>query len=292
MTSYRAEVEFALELASECGAIALAYHEGERAALETEEKANNGGLVTRADREIDARLVSAIRERFPDDAVLAEESAEGSDRLQKDRCWMIDPVDGTKEFASRDPSWAIHIGLCLEGRPVMGVVAQPTAERVSWGVVEGEDAGAWTRYQEGPVTPVRPSGRRRPELRLVSSKSHSSPRTLKVLELLEVADSAHLRTGSTGVKISLVARGEADIYAHPTRGTKLWDGCAPQALIEGAGGRLTDVFGKPLRYLDDELGNLRGLLATSGPIHQEVVDVIGPFVEEWFSLKASGQIGS
>jgi 3'(2'), 5'-bisphosphate nucleotidase len=284
MASLDRELELALDLARDCGKIALHYHRGDREKLEAEEKddARGGGLVTRADTEIDAALVSEIRNRFPNDAVLAEESVEDSDRNQRDRCWMIDPIDGTKEFASRDPSWAIHIGLCIEGRPVLGVVAQPAAHRVSWGVTQGPDAGAWTMNDAGDKSPLRVSTRAIDRLRMVSSKSHSSPRTLKVLELLSIDDDDHLRTGSTGVKISMIARDEADVYVHPTRGTKLWDSCAPEALLVAAGGRLTNVFGQLLPYTDAEVENTRGLLATHGTLHDEIVDRIAADAAEWF----------
>lgn len=278
------ELQLALELARDCGQIALHYHLGAHEKLEAEEKeqARGGGLVTRADTEIDAALVSEIRRRFPNDAVLAEESVEDSDRNSRDRCWMIDPIDGTKEFASRDPSWAIHIGLCIEGRPVLGVVAQPAAGRVSWGITEGENAGAWIEQDEGDPTPLRVSTRDIDHLRMVSSKSHSSPRTLRVLELLSIDDEDHLRTGSTGVKISLIAHDEADVYVHPTRGTKLWDSCAPEALLAAAGGRLTDVFGRPLRYTDANVENARGLLASHGTLHDEIVRRIAADAAQWF----------
>lgn len=284
MAAFDKELELALDLARDCGKIALHYHLGDHEKLEAEEKeqARGGGLVTRADTEIDAALVSEIRNRFPNDAVLAEESAEDSDRNTRDRCWMIDPVDGTKEFASRDPSWAIHIGLCVEGRPVLGVVAQPAARRVSWGITEGDSAGAWIRQDDADATPLRVSTRDIGHLRMVSSKSHSSPRTLRVLELLSIDDQDHLRTGSTGVKISMIARDEADVYVHPTRGTKLWDSCAPEALLVAAGGRLTDVFGKPLRYTDANVENSVGLLASHGTLHDEIVGRIAEDAAEWF----------
>lgn len=277
------ELDFALELARECGQIALAYHLGEHDELHAEEKARGQGLVTVADTEIDAKLVAALRQRFPADGVLAEESAKETDRLERDRCWMVDPIDGTKEFASRDPSWAIHIGLCIEGRPVLGVVAQPAVQRLSWGIVEGVGRGAWSTVDDGAAVPVSPTARGMGEFRLVSSKSHSSPRTLRLIELLEVRPEDHLRTGSAGVKMSMVGRGEADVYGHPTRGTKLWDSCAPEALLVAAGGRLTDIFGKPLVYDDPEVENLKGLLATNGPQHDAIVELIAADVAEWFA---------
>ncbi len=287
MLDLRPELEVALRLADECGAIALRYQQGGADALQTEEKAHGGGPVTRADKEVDRRLVEALLEAFPGDTILAEESHAES-RLpptlrgrREGRCWLIDPVDGTRDFARGEPHWAIHIGLAIEGRPLLGVVAEPAKGRLTWGLVEGEGAGASCRDAKGErsVTVASPN---RAALRLVSSKSHSSPRTDEIAARLGVPPDRHQRIGSTGVKITMVARGEADVYAHPTAGTKLWDSGAPQAILEAAGGRLTDLAGQPLRYLDEDIGNRRGLLATSAALQAEVADELASMAADWF----------
>ncbi|PRQ04410.1 adenosine-3'(2'),5'-bisphosphate nucleotidase [Enhygromyxa salina] len=103
------------------------------------------------------------------------------------------------------------------------------------------------------------------------------------MKLLEITPEQTLRTASTGVKVSMVARGEAEIYAHPTAGTKLWDSAAPQALLHAAGGRLTDMRGDPLVYTGPEVANDRGLLATArGVDHDALVERLRPLTDEWF----------
>lgn len=287
MLDLRPELDLALRLADECGAIALRYQQGGDEALQTEEKAHGGGPVTRADKEVDRRIVDALLEAFPGDTILAEES-HAEARLPPDlrgrregRCWLIDPVDGTRDFARGEPHWAIHIGLAVEGRPLLGVVAEPAKGRLTWGLVEGEGAGAWCRDATGDRT-IRVASAVGDALRLVSSKSHSSPRTDEIATALGVPPERHQRLGSTGVKITRVARGEADVYAHPTAGTKLWDSGAPQAILEAAGGRLTDLTGEPLRYLDEDIGNRRGLLATSTALHPEVAARMSTLAADWF----------
>ncbi len=269
----------ALELARECGRIALAYQTGGTAAMETRDKPGDEGPVTRADTEINARLVEALRAAFPGDAVIGEESdGDAAAAAGASRCWYIDPIDGTTEFALGDACWAIQIGLCVDGEPVLGVVYEAAVRRLAWGV---RGRGAWVDRGEGPAAPLRPSTRGLADLRVVSSKSHASPRTGEVLAALGIPPERNLRTGSVGVKIGYIARGDAELYVHPRTGTKLWDTCAPAALLQAAGGAVTDLWGRPLRYDPRRLRHDAGLIASHGPHHAEIVATLRPRVEAW-----------
>lgn len=289
MSALTRELEFSLDLARRCGVIAVDIQRGGAASLDAREKDDDQGLVTRADMELNRRIVSALSEAFPADAIIAEETAEliQSGNIHRDtrRCWYIDPVDGTKEFASGDDTWAIHIGLCIDGRPVLGVVHEPAQQRLNWGVLD-PDTGASiaARFQvgDGSAQALAPTSRGLDALRLVSSKSHSSPRTLEVMATLGIDPADNLRVGSVGVKVSAIARAAAEVYAHPKSGTKLWDSCAPQAVLTAAGGAMTDVTGRPLDYRGASLVNTRGLLATHGPHHAEIVERLAPLTSKWF----------
>lgn len=269
----------ALELARECGRIALAYQTGGAAAMETRDKPGDEGPVTRADTEINARLVEALRAGFPGDAVIGEESdGDAAAAAGASRCWYIDPIDGTTEFALGDTCWAIQIGLCIDGEPALGVVFEAAARRLSWGL---RGRGAWAEFDEGPATPLRPSTRGLADLRVVSSKSHASPRTDEVLAALAIPPARNLRTGSVGVKVGYIARGDAELYVHPRTGTKLWDTCAPAALLQAAGGVVTDLWGRPLRYDPRRLRHDAGLIASHGPHHAAIVATLRPRVAAW-----------
>ncbi len=289
MPALTRELEFSVDLARQCGVIAVEIQRGGASTLDAREKSHNQGLVTRADMEINQRIVAALSEVFPNDAIIAEETAEeitsGNLHRQTRRCWYIDPVDGTREFANGDDTWAIHIGLCIDGRPVLGVVHEPAQDRVNWGVLDPETgASLAARYQigDGPSRPLTPTSRGTHELRLVSSKSHSSPRTLEIMRVLGIAPEDNLRVGSVGVKVSAIARGDAEAYVHPKTGTKLWDSCAPHAVLAAAGGTMTDVTGRPLDYLGSSLVNTRGLLATHGPHHDAILQRLKPLNDQWF----------
>ncbi|MEZ4451058.1 MAG: 3'(2'),5'-bisphosphate nucleotidase CysQ [Nannocystaceae bacterium] len=277
------ELDFALELAERCGAIALELQRQGPDALCTREKTGDDGPVTRADTEINSVIVGALRATFPGDAIVAEESAESSHAVRQaaPRCWFIDPIDGTTEYARGEDSWAIHIGLCVDGEPTLGVVHEGARGRTSWGIGRGEGAGAWGRRAGGEPFPLRPGGGALDRLRMVSSKSHASPRITAVMEALAIPPERNLRIGSLGVKLMTIAWGEADVYVHPRSGTKLWDTCAPEAVLRAAGGVTTDLRGAPLRYRDPTVHNLAGIVSTRGDVNLDILARLLPLTSTW-----------
>jgi 3'-phosphoadenosine 5'-phosphosulfate (PAPS) 3'-phosphatase len=278
------ELAVALDVVGRCGELALAMQAGGDASLRTAEKANDQGPVTRADLAVEKALLEALRTHFPDDAILAEESAGSSNWRSHERVWMIDPVDGTKDFAEGDPAWAIHVALTINGRPTLGIVHEPAHRRMCWAVDHVDMHKAWCRHDSGNcVEALHGLGQLTPEWRLVTSKSHRSERLDAIMDRLGISAAQTLRTPSTGVKLSMVARGIADVYAHPTLGTKLWDSAAPQVLLHAAGGTLTDMLGAPLVYDGGEVENRRGLLASRrGVDHAALVEQLRPLAELWF----------
>jgi len=272
------ELSLALDLARSCGAHALAIQTtGE---LETRDKADNEGPVTRADTEVNTQIVAALRAAFPDDDIIAEES--DGELRGRARCWYIDPIDGTTEFARGENEWAVHIGLCIDGEPVLGVVHEAGAGRLSWGLRWRGEARALLEVG-GEVRPLRTGTTHLDALRLISSKSHASPRIAAVMAALAIPATRNLRVGSTGVKMMAVARDLADLYVHPSLGTKLWDSCAPHAVLLAAGGMISDVRGVPLVYDPNHLPNDFGVLASHGPEHAAIVAAIRPIVAGWFA---------
>lgn len=284
MSVLEQELNTALELVKTCGQTALAIQRGGERALAVEDKPDNQGPVTQADLAVEAKIVEVLRATFPDDAILAEEKARDAAWLERERVWMIDPVDGTRDFAEGSASWAIHIGLVIAGRPALGVVHEPGADRTSWAIDHEGERSAWTRT--GEATPLALHGlglAHQHRWRLVTSKSHRSPRLDPLAQALDITREQQLRTGSTGVKISMVARNEAEIYAHPTPGTKLWDSCAPHVILAATGGTLTTVAGEPLRYDTADIRHDHGLLATGRDTdHDAIVERLRPLANEWF----------
>ena len=241
--------------------------------------------VTIADKVASEMIVAGLRAAFPDDPIISEESPDNlvaatpsrplhlaPGALAKARYWLVDPIDGTKDFIRGTDGFAVMIGLVIDGTPVLGVVHQPTIDRTFFATPEGafvDHAGTRTRLVVDPVRDVAAA-------RLVASASHRSDDIDRVKATLGIDDEENV--GSVGVKLALIALGVRDLYVNPWPKTKAWDTCAPEAILVGAGGRLSDLFGAPIDYTG-RLDHPRGLVASNGHIHEEVVAKIGPLFE-------------
>jgi 3'(2'), 5'-bisphosphate nucleotidase len=169
------------------------------------------------------------------------------------------------------------IGLLRGCRPVLGVVHQPAIDAPHGRTfIATPDGGAHIVTSSG-VQALRVSEvAAAADARLVASASHRSPDIDKVKDALGIANEQNV--GSVGVKLCLIALGVRDLYVNPAAKTKVWDTCAPEAILAGAGGRLSDLFGASVDYL--ELRQRRGLVASNGHVHQEVVDKLGPLFKK------------
>ncbi|ANU07201.1 3'(2'),5'-bisphosphate nucleotidase CysQ [Paraurantiacibacter namhicola] len=178
------------------------------------------------DRAANEYLVAALAELRPDDGILSEESKDTIARLSKDRVWIVDPVDGTREYGEGREDWAVHVGLAVEGAPAIGAVALPGRDMV-------------LRTDEPVSLPAAPQ-----RLRMVVSRSRPAAEALAVAEAL---DAQLVPMGSAGAKAMAVIRGDADIYLH-TGGQYEWDNCAPAAVALAHGLHASRVDGSPLAY--------------------------------------------
>ena len=179
-----------------------------------------------ADRTANAFLLSALAMLRPKDAILSEESPDDLARLQARRVWIIDPLDGTREYAAGRSDWAVHVALSVDGMPVAGAVAQPDLGRIA---VTGEAKPAPT-VARPPI--------------VIVSRSRPSERTGPLVERL--GGELH-ELGSAGAKAMAVIAGEADLYFHEG-GQNEWDNCAPVAVAKAAGLAACRVDGTEIRY--------------------------------------------
>lgn len=173
-------------------------------------------------------LVHALRQQRPDDGLLSEESKDTEERLSRERVWIVDPVDGTREYGEERSDWAVHVGLAVNGTAELGAVALPG--RVG-GIVLRSDLP-----REVPAAAERP--------RMVVS------RTRPAAEALTVAERLHgelVPMGSAGAKAMAVVLGEAEIYLH-SGGQYEWDSCAPVAVARAHGLHCSRIDGSPLVY--------------------------------------------
>jgi len=276
-TNYKPEIAVATELARAAGAVLLRHYNSPflveqkvNALQETEE-------VTAADREANELIVGRLKREFPEDGILAEESTDTEHRLEKDRVWLIDPMDGTKNFIRRDGDFAVQIGLAVNGESVLGTVYQPVRE-VLYRAVRG--SGSWIEEKDRAARRMSVSHRTNPnEMVLASSRSHRSPRMEQVVSTFQFKN--EVRRGSVGVKIGLITEQQADLYLHLSPSTKQWDTCGPEIILHEAGGRLTDLFGQPLRYNGIRIDNRNGVVATNGAAHNMVIENLAPLLREF-----------
>lgn len=171
-------------------------------------------------------LIHAIREQRPDDGLLSEEEKDNAERLSKSRVWIIDPVDGTREYGEARADWAVHVALAVDGVPSIGAVALP-----GLGLVLRSD-----QPQALPPLPATP--------RLVVSRTRPAKEAVDVAEKI---GAELIPMGSAGAKAMAIVRGEAEIYLH-TGGQYEWDSCAPVAVAAAHGLHVSRVDGTPLIY--------------------------------------------
>ncbi|MFC2993573.1 3'(2'),5'-bisphosphate nucleotidase CysQ [Halomonas tibetensis] len=212
-----------------------------------EEKEDKSPL-TEADKAANAIIEAALHALPQGIPVLSEENTEGFAGADTDgRYWLVDPLDGTKEFIKRNGEFTVNIALIENGRPVLGVVVAP-ALGVSYLAAQGVGAFKveWGKEKSGERQPIRVSGPPAEGVawRVVGSRSHPSPDLTEWLEQLDEHDMVPM---GSSLKLCLVAEGAADVY--PRLGpTCIWDTGAAQAVVEQAGGRVETLAGQPLSY--------------------------------------------
>ena len=234
--------------------------------------------VTIADREASRIIVDGLIAAFPNDAVLSEEEKDDLKlRLSKRRVWIIDPIDGTAGFVKHDGDFCVQIGLAEDGLPVLGVVYIPAYDLLTY-AVKGSGSYLVTTGSE-PKRMQTVCCREFTDMVLAVSRNHLSSRMDRIIEHFRFT--RIVRRGSVGLKVGLIVDRTCDLYIHPSPRTKLWDTCAPQIILEEAGGRLTDLFGLPIRYDTADLQNHNGIVATSGEAHADVIDHLRPLLAEF-----------
>ncbi|MCS6843161.1 MAG: 3'(2'),5'-bisphosphate nucleotidase CysQ [Caldilineales bacterium] len=225
--------------------------------------------VTAADHAANEILLSGLTAAFPDDGFLSEETADNRSRLDRRRVWLIDPLDGTREFIDGIPEFSIMVGLAIAGRPALGVVYQPIADLLYRGA---PDIVAEVVCRD-EIAPLAVSAVREPAaMRLVVSRSHRNPLVNDVRRRLGIQQERP--SGSVGLKVGLLATGQCDLYIHPAPGLKEWDTCAPEAILQAAGGMVTDGWGRPLQYNKLDVRQRQGLLASNGVAHDQIVAAV------------------
>ncbi|SFP35746.1 inositol monophosphatase family protein [Sphingomonas rubra] len=209
----------AAAIAEEAGALLLA--------IRAEGRETGEALGDRGDREANALILARLAAARPGDFVLSEESVDDRRRCGARRAWIVDPLDGTRDYADGRDDWAVHIGLALDGRPAIGAVAVPERGRV------------WSTDTVTPPPPRTPG-----RLRVVASRTRCPAVVHRIADAL---GAEVIGMGSAGAKAMAVVDGRADLYLHDG-GQYEWDNCAPAAVALAAGLHASRLDGSPLVY--------------------------------------------
>jgi 3'(2'), 5'-bisphosphate nucleotidase len=244
-------------------------------ALEVEE--GGDGPVSAADLAVNQWLLEGLGRAFPDAGwrLLSEENAkeQPAQPLVVPWLWLLDPLDGTRDFLQGTGEYAVHLALLHERRPVLGVVLLPEREELWFGVV-GADGGRgeawWENRAAERFSPALSQRQRCEDLVLVASRNHRDARLEQLLGAIGTANSTAM--GSVGGKVCTILRGESDLYISLSGRTapKDWDMAAPEAVLLAAGGSFSHADGRALAYGSDDHLQAGCLIASHGRLHDEL----------------------
>ena len=250
------EVEYARKAALAAGEILMRYYGTD---YEVGSKGKNNP-VTIADTEADSAIKAILMHAFPDYGWLSEETVDNDERLSKRRVWIVDPLDGTKEFINKIPEFCVAIGLSDDGEPVVGVTYNPITEEMWW---SGRGMGCHLGDHRVHATRTRVLQR----ASVLASRSETARGEWEVFHGVLKA----VPKGSVAYKLAMVAGGKAD--ATFTRSPKNeWDIGSGAALIIEAGGKMTDIDGNPMVF-NKKITKCAGLVASNGILHDQLMQV-------------------
>jgi 3'(2'), 5'-bisphosphate nucleotidase len=226
------------------------------------------GPVTAADLATNYYILEKLQGIFGEEnfSYLSEETHQGNEPLPQPWVWIIDPLDGTRDFIDKTGEFAIHIALAYHGRPVMAIVAVPEADKIYY-AAKGQ--GTFVETRQGKIKQIKVSQRYLPnQLYLVASRTHRDRRLQKLLDKLVFK--ARNYVGSVGCKIATILEHQSDVYISLSgkSAPKDWDFAAPELILTEAGGKFTHFSGEPLTYNKGDVTQWGGLMASNGHCHE------------------------
>jgi 3'(2'), 5'-bisphosphate nucleotidase len=237
------------------------------------ERKPDRSLVTNADREADAIIIEGLRKTFPDHGILTEESGSAAS-LDREYVWVVDPLDGTKAYAKGVAGFSVMIGLLKDREPFAGVVVDPM-EGVTYEAVRG--LGSFFD-KNGARTQATVSQRKEwADMPLITSTGFPDKPAVQIHAAM--ASPWVPAVNSVGVKVGYMVQQRADIYVNH-HGVHYWDTCAPQVILEEAGGIITYFDGRPLVYdLTSDHQHPAGTLASNNRRHEEALAILRPILQ-------------
>jgi len=243
------ELEIAKEAAVLAGKAIMEVYE-ESGEVEVEYKEGDMPL-TRADKASNKVIVDILKKEFPEYSILSEEEKDNLDRLKNDYCFVVDPLDGTKEFIKRNGQFTVNIALSYKGKSIMGVIYVPVTGELYYAA---EGSGAYLITKQGEEAQKLQVSDKTENLKVVMSSSHGCEQMDRLLEEHNLTD--FVKIGSS-LKGCLVAKGDADIY-YRFNPTMEWDTAAMQCIAEEAGAIFMQMDKTPMTYNREDSLNAKG----------------------------------
>ncbi|MDJ0737456.1 MAG: 3'(2'),5'-bisphosphate nucleotidase CysQ [Nostocaceae cyanobacterium] len=239
--------------------------------------------VTSADLAVNHYILSKLQANLgkEDFTYISEETykEEQAKQVSSKLTWIIDPLDGTRDFLEKTGEYAIHIALVEEKRPILAVVAVPEAEKLYYAI---KGAGAFVETRNGETRPVQVSANKPVEdLTVVVSRSHRNQRLDYLMQNLPCQNQKAV--GSVGCKISTIVEQQADVYISLSgkSAPKDWDMAAPELILTEAGGKFTHFDGAPLLYNTGDISQWGGLIASNGQFHEVLCQQAQRILSQW-----------
>lgn len=247
---YEAQLKDAIEVARKAMIIVLKYY---HETFHIEIKSDNSP-VTDADESSNKLIFEELSKKYPDYGFLTEEMADSPTRLTKDYVWIIDPLDGTKDFITHDDQFCINIALAYKGTPIVGVVAIPVTGEIFYAVLNEGSYYLANNTTEGVKIHVNS---KTDGLIQLTSVHHETEEEVKIFNSNKGRIERLDRVGSA-IKACLIAKGEAEVSFRYGSGTKEWDTCAPQIVLTEAGGIFVTAKFAPITYNREDVYNRDG----------------------------------
>ena len=238
--------------------------------------------VTSADLAANHHILSNLQEHLGTDdyGYLSEETFtnQNPDDRRKDWVWIIDPLDGTKDYIQNTGDYAVQIALTYQGRPVIAAVACPAQGKLYSALL---GSGTWVEDNTGNRRQVRVSSRsKRSEMTIITSRNHRGKKLEEFIRILQIP--AQRVMGSIGCKLSAIVEQDADLYLSISGVTapKDWDFAAPELILTEAGGKLTYFDGGLILYNREDVNQWNGIVASNGICHEEICNLLNPTTQQ------------
>ncbi len=255
-------IEIIKKIAKDSGKIIMSYKKGE---LDIKNKTGPLDFVTKADIEADKFIQSELKKNFPKDLILSEENTNIPENYNG-RVWMVDPLDGTRSFINGYDSFSVMIGLCVDGKPILGVVYAPARKELYFA-----QAGKGAYFEkDGKEKKLQVSNVEEITKAIMVTRIGKEPRIVdSIIEHLPVKEI--IPESSVGLKLGMISKGKADMHINSNFKAHKWDTCAPQIILEESGGIVTDFYGKPLDYTQKSLQWKESFVASNYKLHLELL---------------------